>query len=177
MKGHRNGFWVLLLVVLLGGVIAAPALAADSATVDITMQNAIISISLDQTSWNAGPLTLGARADSPDFALTNTGNTPVDLSVSGTDAAQEGGSGTWTLAGAGSAYSTDQFRLDLIPSVAGSGTQVTPTALPIVIYEATSLAAGGTYGFFLNLWMPTGVTARGTYSSHVTLTATEHSGA
>jgi hypothetical protein len=176
MKDSKKAVWLLLLAVLLGSVIATPALAADSATVDLTMQNAVISISLDQSSWDAGPLALGARADSPDFTLSNTGNIPVDLSVSGTDATQVGGTGTWTLAGAGSAYSTDQFRLDLLPSVAGSGTQVTPTALPIVIYEATSLVAGGSYGFFLNLWMPTGVTTRGTYSSHVTLTATEHSG-
>jgi hypothetical protein len=174
MGGRKKAAWVVLLVVLLGGVIAAPALAADTATVDISMQNGVVSISIDSTAWDTGPQALGAWALSSFFTLSNTGNVPVDLAVSGTDATQVGGPGTWTLLDRAIAPSTDEFWLEADP-LEGFGMQVSHTPGPL-LYSGAALAAATDYSFRLRLWMPPSVTHRGTYTSHMTITATEHIG-
>ena len=171
----RRTLLLLTLIVLLGLVVSAPVVAADTATIDLTMANAVVSITIDQTAWDALPQPLGANVGSPPFIVTNNGNIKADLWVVGTDATMTGGTGTWSLLDTNGSPGLDQFRLDASPYDELGGPQITPTLWQLRD-NSLGLNPSGTYRFSLNLMMPASVTQRGTYSSQVIITATEHAG-
>lgn len=99
---------MLVLAAVLAGV-AGTGWAADTGTITVTVSlESTISVSLDKTAWNLGPVAAGSTSAPETFTAT-VGNTATKLEIAGTDAA-----GGWVL---DTAAAGDKF----VVSVADSG--------------------------------------------------------
>jgi hypothetical protein len=68
--------------------------AAESADIIVTVSLAeSISVELDTTAWNIGPISLGSSHESNAFTATNKGNVNADIKIKATD-----GAGGWIIA-------------------------------------------------------------------------------
>jgi len=73
--------------------------AAEGATISVTVSlEERVEVSLDNGTWNIGPIALGGSSAPATFTATNNGTVAADFSINATN-----GAGGWTLAAAGGA--------------------------------------------------------------------------
>lgn len=142
---------------------------SDEVTVTVTITQTL-SVSLDNGSWDAGSnVSLGGAPDTvgalgPDyFTAENDGDGPEDLTVT------VSGSANWT---AGTAPGADVFAMNLSTNGGSDWTLINPSGGASL---ATSLAAGGTQAFDLQLLVPTSTAHFGVQQS-ITVTVTAAAG-
>jgi hypothetical protein len=101
MTTMRRLILALVLAALAGGQ-AGPALAADSATVDATVSVEAACLTISSTEVDFGTLSFSSDGANPSqgveaISYTNCGGAIERIFGRGTDAAEVGGSTTWTL--------------------------------------------------------------------------------
>lgn len=114
-----------------------------------------ISVSLDASAWNIGPIALSGTDPLGTVTATNDGNVTIDLDIRGAD-----GAGGWTI---GTPAGTDQFEVAL----------TTPSTLTTVNQTlATSVAKGGTVFIDMTYSAPTSDTLGGGVDQGFNITVT-----
>lgn len=114
-----------------------------------------ISVSLDASAWNIGPIALSGTDPLGTVTATNDGNVTIDLDIRGAD-----GAGGWTI---GTPAGTDQFEVAL----------TTPSTLTTVNQTlATSVAKGGTVSIDMTYSAPTSDTLGGGVDQGFNITVT-----
>lgn len=84
------------------------AWAADTGTITVTVSLQSISVSLDTSTWDIGPIALGGSSTLPTVTATNNGNVATDLAIKGAD-----GAGAWAIGTQGA----DAFEVDVASPV------------------------------------------------------------
>lgn len=142
---------VAILGVLLGVIaafsFAAPVLAAQEASITITMEGPAISIDigLDSEEWIISPVEKSTQY-SQTFTLTNNSNVTVDTTISATNATGYGR--TWPV---GDLAGTNVYSI--LWNTGGANTIIYPNFSNNFIED---LAVGATQGFTLRLNTPNG---------------------
>jgi len=129
--------WIPILAV---GLVAMTGMAwaADTGTITVTVSLQSISVSLDNSTWDIGPIALGGTNVLPTVTATNDGNVNIDLAIKGAD-----GAGAWAIGTQGA----DTFEVDVASPVLTLST--TNQTL------ASSLAPSGTKTIDLTYKAPT----------------------
>ncbi len=155
----------LTMLTVVGALLAVPHAAvragADEATVTGTVTIALISISIDPTTFNYGILVTNdekratAISGIDHIRVTNQGNMAVDLDIRGADATANGQ--TWTLSD--TAIGEDRYMHEFSNDVANF---TDPQRLSTTDKTlATDIAVGGTHDFDLKIFTPSSVSEAG----------------
>jgi len=176
----RAGITSFLLAVILALTFCWPALAADSASITITMTGVNeISISLDKTQWPLGNVASDTEyMTSPPIewcTLTVTGNCAVETFIVGEDAkwVDNPGAYKWTLSNSG-ANGEDIYGLWF--RISGDTTRgyvpITKTESEFWPYSGgSSLDPGDTKQFGLRLLTPTYLVGGREMKTQITISA------
>ncbi len=125
---------------------AGQARAATSGTISVTVSLELISVSLDASAWNIGPISLGGSSVLPTVTATNDGNVSLDLVIRGAI-----GAGGWAI---GATAASDTF----VVAVTAPALTLTSSSDQTLV---TGLAAAGTKNIDLTYSAPTADTVGG----------------
>ncbi len=100
---RKTSLTLALAIGLVG--IMGQAWADSEATITVTVELESISVSLDTSAWEIGPITLGGSDTLPTVTATNEGNVDIDLKIKGAN-----GTGGWTI---GTPAGEDTFEVAL----------------------------------------------------------------
>lgn len=145
----------IAVLMMATALFVAPAYAADSATISVTVSLEFISVSLDTAAWNIGPISLGGSNTLPTVTATNEGNVDIDVKIQGTD-----GAGGWTLGTSGA----DSFEVE----ETNTSTTLSTTAQALT----TGLAPSATLDIDLTYTAPTSDTLGGAVDQSFDITVT-----
>lgn len=80
--------------------------ADTTGTISVTVSLEAISVSLNNATWNIGPIALGGTSVLPTVTATNNGNVVIDLKIRGAN-----GNGNWSI---GSPAGLNTFVVTLV---------------------------------------------------------------
>lgn len=131
--------------------------AGTTGTIAVTVSlQEEISVSLDASAWNIGPIALSGTNPLPTVTATNDGNVTVDLAIRGAN-----GAGGWFI---GSPAAADTFEVSLGSPAITLGTGDTSLA--------SSVAKGGTVSIDMTYSAPTSDTLGGGVDQGFNITVT-----
>ena len=147
---------LILALVICMIAMAGQAGAATSGTISVTVSLELISVSLDASAWDIGPISLSGSNVLPTVVATNNGNVSLDLDIKGAN-----GAGGWAI---GATAASDTFV------VAVTSPAITLTTSDQTL--STGLAASGTKDIDMTYSAPTADTVGGGVAQGFDITIT-----